>query len=424
MMILDGTLQKLMQAGADQAACIVHMSEKHELNTETGTIKLLRSNKDVKISMTYIKDRKKGSITINKQDEKSIDEAIDMVIKLSNASNVDEAYDIAPQAEGSFQLGIMEPDLDLVYSSLNEFNQDVKKMYPKILGDAILAYDFDRRFYKNSNGLNLEESKGRYLFEMVFSAKDGEKVTSFNVAGASTLDLKQKLIHLGGMNKLLEQSEKELEARSLSQKFVGDVIITPQCLSDILGMYASICLNDGSLISKSSVLKDKLGEKVASEKMTWLSNPTTVTDGYRVTSEGLIAEDMPIIENGILKNFMLSQYAGKKTGLGHSKNVGGAFIIEAGEQPLEEMIKNVEKGVLFCRISAGNPGPDGVLSGVAKNSFYIENGAVQFPLTETMVTANIFKLFEDIKAISKEKVDFGSNILPYIHTSGVTISSK
>ena len=180
------------------------------------------------------------------------------------------------------------------------------------------------------------------------------------------------------------------------------------------------------MISNKSKLKDKLGKKVASPIFTWHSNPRSkeLSGGYALTEDGFVAENLTIIKDGVLESFLLSQYGANKTGLNRAGNSGNVTVVESGESSLEDIIKSVDRGIMLCRFSGGRPGADGDFSGVAKNSFYIENGKIQYPVTETMVSGNIFSIMEDIKAISKKRVNFGDRILPWIHTTGVTISGK
>ena len=86
------------------------------------------------------------------------------------------------------------------------------------------------------------------------------------------------------------------------------------------------------------------------------------------------------------------------------------------------MIKDVDKGIILCRFSGGSPSDNGDFSGVAKNSFYIENGEIQYPITETMISGNIAQMFMNIIDISNDTIDFGYNILPWISFDGITIS--
>jgi len=88
------------------------------------------------------------------------------------------------------------------------------------------------------------------------------------------------------------------------------------------------------------------------------------------------------------------------------------------------MIKGVERGILLNRFSGASPGPGGDVSGVAKNSFLIENGKVTDALKETMVSFNIVDVLMNISAISKERCENGMTILPWCCFDGITISGK
>ncbi|MFW5985998.1 MAG: metallopeptidase TldD-related protein, partial [Halanaerobiales bacterium] len=225
---------------------------------------------------------------------------------------------------------------------------------------------------------------------------------------------------------LLEQSEEQLQAQPMEGKFKGDIIITPDCLNSIIDYYTRVFLRDGVLISGSSPFKDRLNERVAGDKFTLHSNPLSdeIADGYFITGDGYVAENLTIIDSGVLNSFLLSQYGANKTSLERAKNSGGAYIIEPGERPLTEIIKNIDRGILLARFSGGNPGPNGDFTGVAKNSFYIEEGEIRNPLTETMIAGNLADLFMSIKDISSERINFGSAVMPWICSAGVTISGK
>lgn len=425
--LLDYAIEKMSEAGGDKAQVTLTVSEKHELNTESKAVKLLRSTDEINLSFKYIKDHKSASTTINKATENDIDEAVAKLVELAKSAPVDEAQDIAEFAEETkFEVGILEPDMDAVYDALEDLNQALKTTYTKVSGDAVLSYDRSHKYLVNSNNLFLEEVRGAYNFSMMFAAKDGDKITSFNYTGASILDLKQQLTEVGLLGDLMDQTIKELEAQPFKGKFVGDVIVTPNCVGDFLSYINGSALSDGALITGSSKLKDKLGEKIAAPIFTWKSTPKSeeLAHGYRITGDGFIADDLTIVENGVLKTFLLSQYGANKTGKERSKNYGGAFVVEPGQDSLEKLIGNVKKGILLSRFSGGRPGPDGGFSGVAKNSFYIEDGKIQYPLSDTMVSGNLFELIENIKGISDKRVNYGNSILPWIHSTGTTISGQ
>ena len=89
---------------------------------------------------------------------------------------------------------------------------------------------------------------------------------------------------------------------------------------------------------------------------------------------------------------------------------------------LSNIISSTIKGVLLSRFSGGSPSDNGDFSGVAKNSYYIEDGKIKYPISETMISGNICQMLHDIKNVSKETINFGSSIYPWIQFSDLTIS--
>ena len=111
-----------------------------------------------------------------------------------------------------------------------------------------------------------------------------------------------------------------------------------------------------------------------------------------------------------------------KLGKNRAVNDGGAYIVSPGVRSHDEIIKNIDEGILLCRFSGGNPSSNGDFSGVAKNSYYIKNGEIQFPITETMVSGNVKEMFENLDDVSSDRVNFGYGIFPWISFNGITIS--
>jgi PmbA protein len=105
-------------------------------------------------------------------------------------------------------------------------------------------------------------------------------------------------------------------------------------------------------------------------------------------------------------------------------NTGSDLVINAGDQSIEEIIASVDKGLLMGGFSGGEPGTNGEFSGVAKNSFLIENGKIKCAVTETMVNGNLGEAFANIAAISKEQICNGGTVVPYIAVKGIVISGK
>ena len=90
---------------------------------------------------------------------------------------------------------------------------------------------------------------------------------------------------------------------------------------------------------------------------------------------------------------------------------------------LSFFLKFVPMGVLLCRYSGGENNANGDFSGVCKNSFYIENGEVLYPINETMIAGNLLEMFKNVDAVSKEVSGNDAMKNPWIRTKGINITS-
>jgi len=418
-------LDSIKKAGGDKAACSLSLSEKKELNVEIGEMTLLRTTFNANLGISVIKDQKKGSTLINKIDKESIDSAIDLVMNMAEGSQPDEAHDIASkQPQQSFSKGDESANLDAMYQSLDKFVEYVKSSYPKIqLEAAIMDFNHTKSFFKNSNGVDFEVSEGLYGFSPMFLSKDGDKTSSFNYTGISALKIAKPLYEYGTIDTLLKQSVEQLHTERIKGKFKGKILVTPDCIGDFLSFIISD-ISDGKMVTGNSLYKDKLNEKIASSKLSIHSQPLSdaIADGYFITSDGYVAENSIILDKGILKTHLLGIYGSNKLGKNRAVNDGGAYIVSPGARSHDEIIKNIDEGILLCRFSGGNPSSNGDFSGVAKNSYYIKNGEIQFPITETMVSGNVKEMFENLDDVSSDRVNFGYGIFPWISFNGITIS--
>ncbi len=420
-------INALLKAGAQKAQGFLETKEKHELNVASDKLNLLRTTYDTDLHLLGILDHKKGELSINTLDHDSLDRAVVEVIAIATASEPDPAYDIAEhQPSKEFSSGSDTPELDLMYEKLTQFLKYSKTTYPKtILEEINFDFSIEHGCFQNSNGVDFVSQQGVYNFMSSFTSKEGTNTSSFNYTGFSSEHLDQELYEFGTLDTLLKQSGEQIVTNMLPEKIVGEVIITPDCLGDFIEFITEY-LHDYALISGNSIFKDKLHQSIADEKFTLHSKPVSkeITDGYFFTDDGYEAQNSTIIAEGVLDSFLLSLYGSRKTGKPKAVNDGGAYIVAPGNTPLDQMLDSVSKGILLCRFSGGDPSENGDFSGVAKNSYYIEDGKIRYPLSETMLSGNLAELLKNIRHISRERINFGWSMLPWIQITDVTISGK
>lgn len=422
------TLEAIKKSGADMGECSVAGGAKTEVYYESGKISMIRTVFSTSVSIKVIKDKKKGSILLNTCQPSRIDKAVSDALEACAYAKPDDAEGIAELVENKdFNKGREKPDRDGLYSLMRGFIDDAKRDYPKISFDSVsVSHNFSEYVYMNTNGVCLTSRIGANEHMAMFMARDGEKSSSFNYFGSIFPETDKALIDMGMTRTILSDTERQIETKALSGKFEGDLIITPFCLEEFIGYIQSNFLSDAVHIDGTSIWKDSINKQVAAPLLTLRSNPTSteLPGGYFITGDGYAAGNMAIIENGILKNFTLSRYGAAKTGKSRSVSYGGNYCIDAGDKSLSEMLGTVKKGLLLNRFSGGAPAVNGDFTGVAKNSFLIEDGRVTDAVSETMISGNLAALLKNITMISSERINNGDGILPWIKTGGVIISGR
>jgi PmbA protein len=303
--------------------------------------------------------------------------------------------------------------------SLKEFSELVQKEYPSV-GLRSLPFKSVQSevILANSNGLRLYQEDSYYDYFVMFSAQDGNRTGSLNYIGNKTKSIPKNFMDPVGLRDLLKGSALELDAVALNEEIKGDVILTPYVMPDFLGFILSQ-LSTSSLISKSSLFEGRKGEKILSGQFTLKSEPFGQKFATQVpfSGEGVKYEAGHIIKNGVLNHYLLDVYGANRLKDEVNKTPTSNLSLEAGSDSLSDMIKGVKRGLMLTRFSGGSPSPNGDFSGVAKNSFLIENGEVTKSLKEVMISGNIIDMLSKIEGVSKEVINDGSHEFPWVKTS-------
>ncbi len=424
--------KKVMEAfereGINKANFTVIEKETQEFNVENGEFSLFRTLFDKNLSITVYKDQKKGQISTNRMDEAAIDGAVKGALNSAESGIADEAYDIAAKQENEvFHQGVYEPELERLFDRAQEFLQDIKERHPLVsVMLMVVSHEKCHKIYQNTNGTEYEVFGGAYNIMLEFSGNDGKKTTSFIATTFKTADLDRPFIEVGTVDMQLACAEAQLNTIEFGEKFEGEIILTPECLGEF--MYA-ICVNflhDHVILDQTSIWLNKIGQKVADERISLAVNPSDdrIVEGECYTQDGFKSEDYELIKDGILQSFMTSLYISNKTGVERAKNSSFSLIMKGGEVPYADMVKQMKKGLIVGGFSGGQPSTNGEFSGVAKNSFLVEDGKIIGAVTETMINGNLAELINHVVAISKETVANGDYVLPYLAASGILISGK
>lgn len=425
----EAGLKKVKTLGADQCMATVSVTEAKEFNIEANKLTLLRTTFDQSIRLRTVLDQKQATSSGNQLSESAIHQLATDSVNAAKASPQDEGSGFAGgQGEKNFSFGSTPSDDEWMYSRLQKLLKEREDLFPKvILEGSTIKFVKTNTAMLTSNGTKFTSDHGHYEGFVMFTAKEGKKTSSFNYIGfniaADQAGKDISLMKTANLQELLKQSSQQIEVKKVPAKFVGDLIVTPHCMQDLTHQWLDY-LGPARLLKKSSFFMDKLEQKVASSLWTLTASPMDSNFASRKfwTTDGYESQNEVIFDKGVLKNYVLNHFAATKLKQKISRSEGSYLRLNPGNTKLSDMISSVKKGILLCRLSAGMPAENGDISGVAKNSYYIEDGQILFPLGETMLATNLASMLSEIKDISQESVKSGYWDFPWVKFGGATVS--
>jgi PmbA protein len=183
------------------------------------------------------------------------------------------------------------------------------------------------------------------------------------------------------------------------------VIYEAPVASSLLSHFIS-AISGGALYRKASFLLDHLGEQIFPEFVRIYEQPMLMgaMGSAAFDSEGVATEARDIVNDGILQGYVLGSYSARRLQMETTGNAGGVhnLTIDPGDQNLEEMIKNVDKGFLVTElIGFGINSVTGDYSRGA-SGLWIENGEIAYPVEEVTVAGNLKDIFRNIASVGND----------------------
>ncbi len=239
--------------------------------------------------------------------------------------------------------------------------------------------------------------------------------------------LSKRLMKVGGFEELEDAYELIEEINEVLPKLVNaktppsgemNVLMDPQLAGVFIHEAFGHAVEADHVLQGSSVLSNRIGEKIAGENVTIVDDPTIREFGFfPFDDEGVKAGRKILIENGVLKSYLHSRETAKKlNGIpGNARAEGVAVpivrmsntILEPGEHEFEELLELCKHGVYLIGSRGGETNPaTGYFHFSAQYGYLIRNGEIGEMIRDVGIMGNL-DLLRDLKLGKKVHFDPG-----------------
>ena len=379
---------------------------------------------------TYI-GKKKSTISSSNLTETNIKNLIERCIETTKITPEDEFNSL--------------PDKDLLAREINDLN-----LYDDnhIENEKKIDYlkEVENSAFENKEIINTEtgfsENKSNFILANSDGFLNGYKSSSFSASCVAVakdtnnnmerdyeftskchLDdmLKPKEIGSIAAKKTIEKlNPQKIKSEKISVVF--DRRISKGILSTLAGAISASAIARGT-----SFLKEKLNKEIFSSSINVLDKPNIAKGlGSRYfDSEGVKSEELKLVDQGVLKHYLVDTYYGKKLNLKSNGRCDGTsnLFFENGTISYQDLLK-LNQRTLYVTETIGHG--SNLVTGdysVGATGFIIENGVFKHPVSEITIAGNFKDIFKNMTLANDLEFKYATNA-PTMLIEGMVVAGK
>ncbi|MBN1216508.1 MAG: TldD/PmbA family protein [Candidatus Lokiarchaeota archaeon] len=389
---------------------------------------------------------KRGSLGFsftNKLENKPIESIVKTAISMMNCGTPDPDFknlpllcNSYPEVKGIYDEKIKDLDIEDSSKYIDNLIRICDEDEKAISQSAKFKSSYNETYIFNSNGIELYGKDTICSISSNMIVKDKiSKQTSFGFDWQSVRNIRDLDSERIASN-ALEKAKQHLNRKNI-KNMKAPIILTPTGTINLIISPIISAINAENFQYKRSFLIGKRGEKIGTDILNIEDNALIngATGSSCFDDEGVPCKNKKIIEKGIfLKQGLLhNSYTAAKEGIdptGNSIRTSYSslpsidctnFILKSGNENKEDIISDINLGILFEYSGDSANLSTGDFSGLILQGNLIENGEIKHSLNNTMFGINLLDLFQNISQISKEYQIYGPYSAPYVCVDNVQI---
>jgi len=443
--LAGSVVSRAMKAGATAAEAIVREGTEFSTVVRLGQVETLKESGSRAIGLRVFLGQRSASTYSSDFTQDGIERLITGAFDLARVTSEDP-YAGIPEPS---QLGAISGDLRLYFNDVYSLPPEERIDYARRAERT--ALDADPRM-KNSDGGSFDAATSHKVLANShgFAGEFRRSYCSLSAApiaqdesGAMQRDywysLARTLARLEAPEAIGREAARRTLRRLGARKIASTqvpVVLDPMVAGSVLDNIFD-AVNGDAVYRQSSFLAGKLGEKVAGSNVTVVDDGT-MPEGFGTEpfdGEGIPTQRTVVIENGVLKSYLLNTYTAKKLGLkttgnaarGLAGNPGigaGNFFLHKGERTPQQIIGGIKRGLYITQfLGFGVNMVTGDFSRGA-SCLWIENGEFTYPVEEITVAGNLKDMLNNISEIGSDLEFRGSTAAPTLRIDGMMIAGE
>ena len=420
---------------ADEAEVFTVISENTPIQFETNRLKHAQTHQSMTIALRLIRNGRIGYATATGQDD--LDKLVNMAA---------ETAEFGAQSRLEFP-GLSEyPDIDVFDPEISNIRADkmaglgeemitaLREHTPELLCDASVNKGITRIRIVNSRGGEKSYQQTHFSLSISGTLIRGTDMLFVGDFDSSCHPVFETGVITSRVKQQLDWARETISIRTGSLP----VIFTPSGVASSLVSPLMAAFNGKTVLDGASPIGNKMEETIIDRRISLWDDPTIP---FRPTSrpcdeEGVPSQRTPLIEQGVVKNFLYDLQTAALAGRRSTGNAGrgrglpspspSAFVIGTGDTSFAQMVDDIKEGLVIEDLMGAEQGNilGGDFSGNVLLGYKVENGKIIGRVKNTMVSGNIYQLLNNITTIGSDARWVGGLYTPYLYFNSVSVASK
>jgi len=406
------------ELGASDAEVSASVSSGLSVTVRMREVETLEYHRDQGIALTAYFGQRKGSASSSDLSEAAVRESVRRACGLAQYSAEDDCSGLADADRLAQEI----PDLDLDHP----WSIGPKEAIDLATECEAAALDSDTRI-NNSEGASVSTSSGCRVYGNTRGFLEGYPGSNHSLSCAVLAEEDGRMerdyeytVARDAVDLIDPVSIGQEAARRTVQRLGAtklDTRVTPVLFPARLarGLFGHLigAISGGSQYRKSTFLLDRMDSQVLADVVTIDEMPHLLKGlaSSPFDSEGVATIDRRLVDSGVLKGYVLSSYYARKLGMQTTGNAGGIhnLVVSSTGESLTEMLATMDRGFFVSELMG--QGINGVTGDYSRGAagFWVENGQIQYPVSEITVAGNLLDMYRNIVAIGTD-TDFRGGI--------------